>query len=258
MKTFEHWHVQSCPQSEFRYSGAAFSIDRVELSSERANNSESKLRLIGAGRRRNDDGSFVVERVTATLLGRDGGLVRVQRFHDDDSPLAVGAQTAWSHQAYDAELATTHAVHYVVETRLVTSRVLMTCQLGEPDLFAETATWPILGKDIVANDLVSIDVAVGLRRGKRADISVLAETDITYRNFNLAFEFYFVDKHGVAVATAATSRSLENGFASERASAGIERVGATIASLVIRARIEASIISELGPIALPDACRPAR
>jgi len=258
LTTFEKWRARVRPQDDFRFSDAALSLERVELTADRSSNSESKLRLRAAGRRHNDDGAYVTERVSATLLAEDGSLVRVQRYHDDDSPLVVGRNTAWSHQVYDAELAATHSVRYVVETRVNAFRPLMTCELGPVDLFAETATWPSVAKNIVQNDLVEVDVAVASRRGKRADISVVADSAVTNRNVTVAFEYSLLDGEGHAVAWAASSRSLDNTVAHERTSAGTERVGSAIRSLVVRARIEMVIISEIGPVQLPATCRPPR
>lgn len=258
LKTFEQWRTQVCPASDFRFADAAFALDHVELTGEPANNSESKLRLTATGRRHNDDGAYVTERVTAMFLARDGSLVRVQRYHDDDSPLIVGRRTSWSHQIYDGELAATHSVRYVVETRLNVFRPIMTCELGPGDLFAETATWPIVAKDVVKNDLVALEIALASRRGKRLDISVLADSTVTNRALNVTAEYTFLDGEGVAVASATSSSSLQNNLANDRSSAGIERTGSAIRSLAVRARIEATLLSELGPIELPPSSRPSR
>lgn len=258
LKTFEQWRTQVCPASDFRFADAALTLERVELTGEPASNSESKLRLSATGRRNNDDGAYVTERVTAMLLARDGSLVRVQRYHDDDSPLVVGRHTAWSHQVYDAELAATHAVRYVVETRLNVFRPIMTCELGPGDLFAETATWPIVAKEVVKNDLVAIELALASRRGKRLDISVLADSALSNRALNVTVEYSFLNAEGVAVTWATSSSSLQNNLANDRCYAGIERTGSTIRSLAVRARIDATVVSELGPIELPPTSRPSR
>ncbi len=259
MQTLEGWRSRSRRPDEFAHADAAFSLGRVTLLSERSGSGSTKLQLTGVGQRRHDGGAFVIERVSAMLLGRDGSLVRAQRYHDDDSPLVIGEQTSWTHEVYDAELAAAHSVRYVIETRVQTICTLMTCELGAVDVVAESATWPIASRHVVPNDLVTIDVALSTKRGKRLDINVMAESSVVHRDHSVATEFYFLNRDGIAVASSATRLSLVNGFAHDRAGAGFDRTTASaISSLLVRGRIEVSLLSELDPIELPESCRIAR
>lgn len=259
MQTLEGWRSRTRRPDEFAHADVAFSLGRVALTSERASSGSSKLRLTGVGQLKNDGGAFVIERVSAMLLGQDGSLVRTQRYHDDDSPLVIGNHTSWTHEVYDAELAAAHSVRYVIETRVQTICTLMTCELGTVDVVAESATWPIVSRHVVPNDLVMIDVALSTKRGKRMDISVMAESSVVHRDHSVATEFYFLNRDGIAVASGATRLSLVNGFAHDRTGAGFDRTTASaISSLLVRGRIEVSLLSELDPIELPESCRIAR
>lgn len=241
------------------HSDAAFELNRAELFLERAGSGSSLLRLKAQGQRHNGDGSYVVDRVAAVLLRRDASLVRVQRYHESNRPFVVHGGVAWSHDVYDAELAATAAVFYLVETRLQVVRTLLTCDLGPVDLIADSAVWPIVAKRAEASDLVQVDVALSTRRGERVDISLQAESDVSHRGHNLTAEFYFLDGDGNVLTSAAASASIVNGVAFERADTGIERATAReIRSVEVRARIDVAVLSEIGPIALPESCRLAQ
>jgi hypothetical protein len=259
LQTFSDWKARACSPEKFRHADAAFSIDEIAMSADRASSGNSKLRMAAPGARHNDDGAFVIERVGALLLDREGALVRTQRYHDGDSPLAIGKHTTWSHEVYDAELAAAHSVRYVIETRIQVIRTLLTCDLGTPDVVAESAVWPIVAKHAEPNDLVAIDVALATRRGQRINISVMAESRVVNRGFAIATEFYFLNRDGVPMTSGTTQTSLVNGFAHDRTDAGLDRtIASTIDSLVVRARIEMTLLSELDPIVLPAACRITR
>ena len=244
---------------ELRHSDAAFELNDAELSADRTGGGNTILRLRARGQRHNGDGSYLIDRVSAVLLRQDASLVRVQRYHENSRPLVVADKVTWSHELYDAELASAAVVFYMVETRIQIVRKLLRCELGPVDLLADSAVWPIVSKQVEHNDLVHVDVAVSTRRGERVDISVTAESDVINRGQSVATEFYFLDGDGVALTSAATSSSLVNGFSCDRADTGIDRAAAReIRFLEVRARIEVAVVSEIGPIRLPEECRIVR
>ena len=88
----------------------------------------------------------------------------------------------------------------------------------------------------------------------------MAESRVVNRGFSIATEFYFLNRDGVPMTARARRRPLlVNGFAHDRTDAGLDRtIASTIDSLVVRARIEMTLLSELDPIVLPAACRITR
>lgn len=241
---------------QLKHSDAAFELSDASLAAERTSSGNTVLRLRANGKRHNNDGSYQVERVSVVLLRQDGSLVRVQRYHESNKPFVIGDVITWSHELYDAELASAAAAFYIVETRIHVARALLRCDLGPVDLVAESAVWPIVSKQVKHSDLVNVDVAVSVRRGERVDLSLTAESTVLNRGHSLSTEFYLVDGDGIALTSAGTSSSLVNGFAYDKTDAGIDRTAArSIRALEVRARIEVNVMSEIGPIALSEDCR---
>jgi len=241
---------------QLRHSDVAFELSDAELSSERSGSGNSVLRFKAKGQRHNGDGSYVIDRVAAVLLRQDASLVRVQRYHESNKPFVIGDKTSWSHDLYDAELASAAAILYLVETRLLVSRTLLRCELGPVDLIAESATWPIVSKHVEHCDLVHVDVALSTRRGERVDISLTAESDVVNRGHSITAELYLLDGNGIALTSAVASGSLVNGFACEKTDTGIDRATARdIRSIEVRGRVEVTVVSEIGPFTIPSGCK---